>query len=1036
MESTNNSKKSLEMADSSNAFHVSSPSEHSKDQIASNGKSVEIADYSARIEDLKYLYASNVNVSNFVSEKLSGSRKYHVWKAQMVCLMESQKLHGIVDPKFDGPGAMHPVTIKQYDNLLKGWIFGSLSDDVLSTVVDIESARAVWIKLKSIYDSEKKSPEAEIQDVKDLHASNSKRNNSLQMADYSARMEELKFLYATNVNVSNFVSEKLSGDSNYHVWKEQMLCLMDSQKMLDMVQDKYDNQGVPMFWEVSRSVDTATNFKRLDQYESLLKGWILGSLNQDVLRTVVKLGSAREVWWKLKVIYDQQENSPKDSAFRKLSTLTEMKTTLVTETENGDNTDLNNKLFKAAVEGNWWAAEAILTKYANVATEAISKDGSTMLHLAVGKKKNGFVEELLAYIPHGKDIEKQNSDGRTALHIAAIVGNKYAAELLVKKRKELLGISDHKAYVPLLSAYYNMQLNTFVYLLEATQTKQQALPIGLYPGSGVRTGVHLLITAILTKEYARATSLVNTYPELATEDDQVLMAIIRSFPSELGFGEALMYPSWDNVCRKIVKSSSSLFFSSGFLYRSAKKDIFWAMRRFKRTRYSWLFPEIIMILIAIFYLIYQWIRLLILVFFSAFSGMYFLLWRVLATVVAPIIRIEKKKKDYKDVKKMVCFVCDQIDQRISSGTQHLIYGPVVLEAACRGAYEVVDEILSRSPKVIDYVNRNGHNIIQLAVINRSEKVYNLILQIVERTDLSIMDSSENTILHLAGSLAPSPVLSRTTGAALQLQQELQWCKEVEKFMSPTELIKENIHRETPEMVFTREHKDLMKEGEKWMKTTAESCSITAALITTIVFAAAITVPGGSNQETGIPLFRKEIAFNIFAVADAISLFTSSTALLVFLSILTARFSEQDFVVSLPRRLIIGLFSLFLSTTAMMVAFSAILFLVFCDQRAWMLVPIGGLACLSIAVIVTLQFPLVIDLIVSTYRPIFGKQSYIDRCKSIPKNMRHLSKIGNEGWFPAGGHNAQDMDWGKYWGPKKMARDAIPTRNRHEINVFE
>ncbi|KAM0031053.1 putative PGG domain-containing protein [Helianthus debilis subsp. tardiflorus] len=134
------------------------------------------------------------------------------------------------------------------------------------------------------------------------------------------------------------------------------------------------------------------------------------------------------------------------------------------------------------------------------------------------------------------------------------------------------------------------------------------------------------------------------------------------------------------------------------------------------------------------------------------------------------------------------------------------------------------------------------------------------------------------------------------------------------------------------MVFTREHENLVKEGEKWMKTTAESCSTTATLITTIVFAAAITVPGGSNQEKGTPLFIKETAFIIFAISDAISLFTSSTALLVFLSILTARFAEKDFLVSFPRRLFIGLFSLLVSTTTMMITFSATLYLVFDDKK--------------------------------------------------------------------------------------------------------
>ena len=70
---------------------------------------------------------------------------------------------------------------------------------------------------------------------------------------------------------------------------------------------------------------------------------------------------------------------------------------------------------------------------------------------------------------------------------------------------------------------------------------------------------------------------------------------------------------------------------------------------------------------------------------------------------------------------------------------------------------------------------------------------------------------------------------------------------MQKLLLPTYRSKKNAIDETPAMIFTREHADLLKEGERWMKTTAESCSITAALIVTIVFAAAITVPGGREQ---------------------------------------------------------------------------------------------------------------------------------------------------------------------------------------------
>ncbi|KAJ9536758.1 hypothetical protein OSB04_un000062 [Centaurea solstitialis] len=106
---------------------------------------------STRIQDLEYLYASNANVSNFVSVKLSGKENYHLWKTQMLCLMETHDMRGLVDAAFDGPRASSMKIMKQYDSLLKGWIFGSVSEGALGTVVDLESAKDVWDNLKSIY---------------------------------------------------------------------------------------------------------------------------------------------------------------------------------------------------------------------------------------------------------------------------------------------------------------------------------------------------------------------------------------------------------------------------------------------------------------------------------------------------------------------------------------------------------------------------------------------------------------------------------------------------------------------------------------------------------------------------------------------------------------------------------------------------------------------------------------------------------------------------------------------------------------------
>ena len=41
---------------------------------------------------------------------------------------------------------------------------------------------------------------------------------------------------------------------------------------------------------------------------------------------------------------------------------------------------------------------------------------------------------------------------------------------------------------------------------------------------------------------------------------------------------------------------------------------------------------------------------------------------------------------------------------------------------------------------------------------------------------------------------------------------------------------------TPWDLFTKEHENLRREGEKWMKDTANYCMLVATLITTVVFA--------------------------------------------------------------------------------------------------------------------------------------------------------------------------------------------------------
>ncbi|KAL4564152.1 hypothetical protein LXL04_028204 [Taraxacum kok-saghyz] len=933
-----------------------------------------------------FLHASNANVCNYVSMKVSNNHSYRLWKRQILCLLNIHNMVALVDETMDRPTASTNEIMTKYDSLLKGWIFGSISEALLTQVVDFGSAKDVWDKLILIYGPTMSSEivklsgpnyhiwktqmlllmknykidglvdytiDGSIVSSKDTLEKRERLlknwivdsvSNDLLMDNIHLRPAKDIWDYLKWNYDSTLTSEivKLSGQHNYHLWRTEMLYLVNS----------YNIDGV-----MDDTIDEASSNKLMDQYDSLLRSWIFDSVSQDALLKVNKLSSTKAVWEKLKSIYGPTIGSEIDHDKLKTS-----------ETKDFI-TRRNDKLRRATMEGQWWEVETILKNDTNAAGDVINNDGETLLHIAVGTGHKYFVRKLLKVIEDKEILKRRSLDGSTALHIAAITGNKYAAGLLIEKERSLISIRNREGTLPYVVAYFNNHFDTSVFLFKATNLnpKTQSKVNGLRKDL---TDRNLLLDVISTKQYDLALQLLEAYQDLAVKDDaEVLMTLARNFPSGLGYCEAFIYPSLIDIRKRIVNKTSLLFtsvefFRSGVLTKPVE--------------------GVLLVLVTTAILVYQLIIFPIWIVYLAFLILYLLLWKVSTKVVPPIKNIEKRKMEWEKAKEVLKLVCDKIDESDPVGIRYSSYRRPFLEAACQNAYEVVVEILSRSPKASRWTDNSGYNIIHLAVIHRSQKIYNLIHDvIVDRKILSKsqIDSHNNNVLHLAGRLAPSSKLKSRTGAALQLQQELQWREEVKKRVVPTFTTQKNTSGETPGMVFTREHENLVKEGEKWMKATAKSCSITAALITTIVFAAAITVPGGSDQTTGIPLFNKEVAFIAFAVSDAISLCASTTSLLMFLSILTTRFAEQDFLKKLPTQLIFGLCFLLLSTACMMVAFGATLFLVFSHENAWMLAPICGLVCMPITTFVFLQLPLIADLIKSTYL------MSIFRTKS--NNQRHM-----------------------------------------------
>nr|GMD92768.1 ankyrin repeat-containing protein NPR4-like isoform X3 [Ipomoea batatas] len=305
------------------------------------------------------------------------------------------------------------------------------------------------------------------------------------------------------------------------------------------------------------------------------------------------------------------------------------------------------------------------------------------------------------------------------------------------------------------------------------------------------------------------------------------------------------------------------------------------------------------------------------------SKFYVLLWK----------SIPKKILMHQQATDLLRCLCDELEKVNDYSQVVSLASDALLRAVHLDIAEVVLSIVEAYPTMAYCFDHNSLNILYIAVENRCENIFNLI-----------------------------------RGTTLQMQRELQWFKEVQKIALPYLSSCMDEQGQTPEMHFTENHRLLKIEGEKWMKETATSCTIAAALIVTVVFAAAITVPGGNSDENGLPIFSTHNSFTVFAISNAASLFTAATSLLVFLSVLTSRYAEQDFLYALPNRLIIGLITLFFSIIFMMTAFSSTIYLVFGQNRSWIRIIVPALASLPVTSFVLLQFPLLVALVSSTYGP--------------------------------------------------------------------
>ncbi|KAM5588814.1 hypothetical protein ABKV19_006996 [Rosa sericea] len=333
-----------------------------------------------------------------------------------------------------------------------------------------------------------------------------------------------------------------------------------------------------------------------------------------------------------------------------------------------------------------------------------------------------------------------------------------------------------------------------------------------------------------------------------------------------------------------------------------------------------------------------------------------------------------------------------------------------------GILEIVKETLRVHPAAYEYRNTKEQNILHLSIMHRQRDIFDLVMK--KETPKSRLqrqlDINDFTVLHQVGNIEHYNGGTQP-GPALQLQEELEWFEKVEgliplhyekfsaceagkdttlqsfhrRYVEILKDLSENIEvdkiitpdshkeekkKETPIEYFRRTHDPLLQSAQEWLKRTSESCSTVAGLMATVAFAAAFTLPGGNDENSGTPLLLHSPFFLVFIITDALSLASSLTSLVMFLSILTSPFEIDDFRHSLPRKLILGFTFLFISVAVTMLAFASTLMLTIPMKKRVTKSFVYCVAFLPVTMFALLQFPLLLAFKKSLKYPVMAMKS--------------------------------------------------------------
>ncbi|PNY03709.1 ankyrin repeat-containing protein [Trifolium pratense] len=678
-------------------------------------------------------------------------------------------------------------------------------------------------------------------------------------------------------------------------------------------------------------------------------------------------------------------------------------------------------LFNHAMRGQWREVLEAYERNPEVLEAKITKAEDTVLHIAVYVNQTFFVTTLLDNISQNmcRDILRmQNSKGNTPLHVAAELGNVDICNNITKRDHTLISFRNFEGETPLFLAAVHGKRDAFFCLHDSHQNNDDDSV------SRKNNGDTILHSTISSEYFGLALQIIGMYPKLVSavnHDGLSPLHILARKPNcfrsctRMELIDSIIYTCsivdedkeerYDQ-CHNIQAHTQTsnhypLNYGTCIAFLSLLKSAFKAtttgkdsdtstsdeensfsrkseQEQAKKEKKNYMFPP-------------NWesmIRFLIL-------GMkaFLIIFGLGSTWVEKIQRKKEKHIRAKQVmneliQRASLYKYDFIGPsphveehgdddivKIKSKTESVAIekrrtvSPILI-AAKMGVTEMIEKIIDMYPVAIHDVDNQNKNVVLLAIENRQPHVYSLINKrsVIKETAFRQVDIHGNSALHLAATYRRFKPW-RVPGAAMQMQWEYKWYKLVKNSMPPNFYERYNNDGKTAKQVFIDTHGVLVKEGSKWLTKTSESCSVVAALVAAVAFTTSTAIPGGPNQETGIPLLLKQPAFKLYAVTSLVALCSSVTALILFLSILTSRFEEKDFVVDLPRKLLIGLTTLFTSIASVLVSFCAGHFFIVERQLRFAVYPIYAATCLPVTFFALVQLPLYFDLSLAMFRKV-------------------------------------------------------------------